>query len=118
MAIAFDRCIQKTYSTTTTLARTQFQALPLNRGEAVVLRAEPSGLRDTGLSSQPLLVDDAKSPVTHQISASASPEIDASLLHDFYEFIEVREPGAYRVVIHFCFHPHSYSHIRARSSSR
>jgi hypothetical protein len=101
-AIAFDRCIQKTHSPTTTLARTQFQA-PLNLGEAAVLRAEPAGLWDTGpwsnyAFSQPSPVDDAKPSVTRQTSTSTSPEIDTSLLNDFYEFIKAREPGAYSVL--------------------
>jgi hypothetical protein len=92
MAIVFDRCFQKTHSSTTTLTRTQFQA-PLNLGEAAALRAKPAGLQDT----QPSPVDDAKPSVTQQTLTSASPEIDTSLLNDFYEFIKAREPGAYSV---------------------
>jgi hypothetical protein len=108
MAIVFDRCIQKTHSPTIILTRTQFQA-PLNLGEAAVLRAEPAGLRDTGpyAFSQPSPVDDAKPSVTQQTSTSASPEIDASLLNDFYEFIKAREPGAYSVA--FSLLPSSFA---------
>ena len=107
MAIVFDRCIQKTHSPAIILTRTQFQA-PLNLGEAAVLRA--AGLRDTGpwsnyAFSQPSPVDDAKPSVTQQTSTSPSPEIDTSLLNDFYEFIKAREPGACSVA--FCLLPSS-----------
>jgi hypothetical protein len=92
MAIALDRCIQRTCSTATH----NFERSP-SLGETVVLKAKPAGLRHTGsnyVPLQPSPVDDTKSSVTQQIS---SPSIEISLLDNFSEFIKARDPGAYKV---------------------
>jgi hypothetical protein len=98
MAIALDRCIQRTHSTATH----NLEHSP-SLGEIVVLKAKPAGLWHAVSSyvpSPPSPVDDTESSMTQKIS---SPSIEISLLDDVNEFIKARDPGTYKVTFHLPF---------------
>jgi len=112
MAIALDRCIQKTYPTATR----NLECSP-SLGEMVVLKVKPGGLWRTASSSvhsQPSPVDDTKSSVTQRIS---SPSAEIFLLDDFSKFIQARDPGAYKVTLDLPFYL-PRTHTSSRNSTQ